>query len=63
MKRGKLLGQLRYMVFGLGNSDYKYYNAVIDHVVDRIGNLGARALIPTGHADDVKGKTEEHFLE
>jgi NADPH-ferrihemoprotein reductase len=51
------------MVFGLGNSNYKYYNAVIDHVVDRIGNLGARALIPTGHADDVKGKTEEHFLE
>jgi NADPH-ferrihemoprotein reductase len=63
LKRGKPLSQLRYMAFGLGNSNYKHYNAVIDHVVDRIENLGAQALIPTGRADDVKGDTEEHFLE
>jgi NADPH-ferrihemoprotein reductase len=63
LKRGKPLSQLRYMAFGLGNSNYKHYNAVIDHVVDRIENLGAQALVPTGHADDVKGETEEHFLE
>jgi NADPH-ferrihemoprotein reductase len=63
LKRGKPLSQLRYMAFGLGNSNYKHYNAVIDHVVDRIEKLGAQALIPTGRADDVKGDTEEHFLE
>lgn len=62
-KRGKPLNQLRYMAFGLGNSNYKHYNAVIDHVVERIELLGAQSLLPTGRADDVKGETEEHFLE
>lgn len=62
-KRGKPLGQLRYMAFGLGNSNYKHYNAVINHVVQRIERLGAQALAPTSQADDVKGETEEHFLE
>jgi len=62
-KRGQPLSQLRYMAFGLGNSNYKHYNAVIDHVVQRIEKLGAKALAPTGRADDVIGETEEHFLE
>jgi len=62
-KRGSALSQLRYMAFGLGNSNYKHYNAVIDHVVERIENLGAQPLAPTGRADDAKGETEEHFLE
>lgn len=61
-KRGKPLSQLRYVAFGLGNSNYKHYNAVIDHVVERVDKLGAQALRPTGHADDVRGETEEHFL-
>lgn len=62
-KRGKPLSKLRYMAFGLGNSNYKHYNAVIDHVVQKIDKLGAQALAPTGRADDVRGETEEHFLE
>jgi NADPH-ferrihemoprotein reductase len=62
-KRGKPLSQLRYIAFGLGNSNYKHYNAVIDHVVDKIDKLGAQAIAPTARADDVKGETEEHFLE
>lgn len=62
-KRGKPLNQLRYMAFGLGNSNYKHYNAVIDFVVEKIDKLGAQALMQTGRADDVKGETEEHFLE
>ena len=62
-KRGLPLSQLRYLAFGLGNSNYKHYNAVIDHVVERIEELGAQALAPTGRADDVKGETEEHFLD
>jgi NADPH-ferrihemoprotein reductase len=51
------------MAFGLGNSNYKHYNAVIDHVVRRVDKLGAQALAPTGRADDFRGETEEHFLE
>lgn len=62
-KRGQPLKQLHFLAFGLGNSNYKHYNAVIDHVVARINDLGAHALLPTGRADDVKGETEEHFLE
>lgn len=62
-KRGKPLSKLRYMAFGLGNSNYKHYNAVIDHVVQEIDKLGAQALAPTGRADDARGETEEHFLE
>ena len=62
-KRGKPLSQLRYMAFGLGNSNYKHYNAVIDHVVEKIDKLGAQALASTGYADDIKGETEEHFLD
>lgn len=62
-KRGKPLKQLKYMAFGLGNSNYKHFNAVIDHVVERIEVLGAQPLLPTGRADDVKSETEEHFLE
>jgi NADPH-ferrihemoprotein reductase len=61
-KRGKPLSQLRYMAFGLGNSNYKHYNAVIDHVVEKVEKLGAQALLATGRADDVRGETEEHFL-
>ncbi|KAM0719132.1 hypothetical protein Q7P37_005037 [Cladosporium fusiforme] len=62
-KRGRLLSQLRYMAFGLGNSNYKHYNAVINHVAEKVEKLGAQPLLPTGYADDVKGETEEHFLE
>lgn len=62
-KRGKPLSHLRYIAFGLGNSNYKHYNAVIDHVVEKIEKLGAQSLLPTGRADDVRGETEEHFLE
>jgi NADPH-ferrihemoprotein reductase len=61
-KRGKPLSQLRYISLGLGNSNYKHYNAVIDHVVERVEKLGAQALYKTGRADDVRGETEEHFL-
>jgi NADPH-ferrihemoprotein reductase len=50
------------MAFGLGNSNYKHYNAVIDHVVEQVEKLGAQALLATGRADDVRGETEEHFL-
>ena len=62
-KRGKRLSKLRYFAFGLGNSNYKHYNAVIDEIVGRAEKLGATAVLPTGHADDATGETEEHFLE
>jgi NADPH-ferrihemoprotein reductase len=55
------LQNLRYMAFGLGNSNYKYYNRVIDVVVDSLNKSGAKILMPIGKADDAQGATEEDF--
>ncbi|OBW67973.1 MAG: Acyl-CoA thioesterase II [Aureobasidium pullulans] len=59
----KPLAELKYMAFGLGNSNYKHYNEIIKVVVDRLDALGAQPLLPTGMADDAQGETEEHYLE
>ncbi|XPT02208.1 NADPH--hemoprotein reductase [Ascochyta lentis] len=52
---------LRYVAFGLGNSNYKYYNRVLDVVADALDNAGASALMPRQKADDANGGTEEDF--
>ena len=52
------LPNLRYMAFGLGNSNYKYYNRVIDVVVEALDNAGAQRLMPVGKADDAQGATD-----
>ncbi|KAF2014874.1 cytochrome P450 reductase 2 [Aaosphaeria arxii CBS 175.79] len=57
----KSLSNLRYLAFGLGNSNYKYYNRVLDVVADALDATGATALIPRGRADDATGGTEEDF--
>ena len=55
------LSNLHYAAFGLGNSNYKYYNNVIKRVVESLEQAGARALLDTGFADDASGDTEENF--
>ncbi|KAF3005880.1 hypothetical protein E8E13_009258 [Curvularia kusanoi] len=59
-KKTRLEG-LRYFAFGLGNSNYKYYNRVLDVVADTLDNAGANALIPRQKADDANDGTEEDF--
>ncbi|KAH8669097.1 hypothetical protein BX600DRAFT_379943 [Xylariales sp. PMI_506] len=56
------LKSLRYAAFGLGNSDYKHYNRVVDVVDQALANAGAHRLLPVARADDAQGKTEEDFL-
>ncbi|KAK9413791.1 putative NADPH--cytochrome P450 reductase [Seiridium unicorne] len=56
------LTSLQYAVFGLGNSDYKYYNRVADVVNQALHTAGAEQLLPIGRADDAHGTTEEDFL-
>ncbi|KAF4539528.1 NADPh-cytochrome p450 reductase [Lasiodiplodia theobromae] len=56
------LKNLRYFAFGLGNSNYKYYNRVIDVVVEQLDKFGARPMLPVGRADDAEGGTEEDFM-
>ncbi|MCJ1433032.1 hypothetical protein MMC27_002391 [Xylographa pallens] len=57
------LTNLRYVAFGLGNRNYKYYNRVVDVVTEALSKAGARALLPPGRADDSIGGTEEDFME
>ncbi|KAI9927380.1 hypothetical protein ASPWEDRAFT_116905 [Aspergillus wentii DTO 134E9] len=56
------LSNLRYAAFGLGNSNYKFYNRVVDVVVEGLEKFGAKALMPVGKANDAEGATEEDFM-
>ena len=56
------LSSLRYAAFGLGNSNYKFYNRVVDVVIERLDKSGAKAFMPVGKANDAKGQTEEEFM-
>lgn len=57
------LSNLRYAAFGLGNSNYKSYNKVIDVIADAFTTFGAHSLLPVGRADDARGSTMEDFFE
>lgn len=56
------LSNLKYAAFGLGNSNYKYYNKVVDVVVAEMNGRGAKLFLPVGKADDAHQSTEEDFL-
>ncbi|KZL71813.1 nadp fad dependent oxidoreductase [Colletotrichum incanum] len=60
--QSKTLTSLRYAAFGLGNSNYRYYNRVVDVVDKSLEDCGASRLAPVGRADDAQGATEEDFL-
>lgn len=60
--REVVLLNLRYAAFGLGNSDYKYFNRVVVAVDELLRTAGAEQLIPIGKADDAKAATQEDFL-
>lgn len=56
------LASLHYGVFGLGNSTYEHYNAVIRKVDEALSRLGATRLGPRGEGDDAPGSMEEDFM-
>ncbi|EAW18411.1 NADPH--cytochrome P450 reductase [Aspergillus fischeri NRRL 181] len=56
------LSNLRYAAFGLGNSNYKFYNRVVDVVVEALDRFGAKSLMPVGKANDAEGTTQEDFM-
>lgn len=57
------LQNLSYATFGLGNSSYAHFNAVVRKVDERLQLCGARRLGPVGEADDGKGTNAEDFIE
>ncbi|KAI9370425.1 hypothetical protein BJX61DRAFT_548950 [Aspergillus egyptiacus] len=61
-KKKKLFSELKYFAFGLGNSNYKYYNRVVDQVVQALDAHGASALLPISRANDATGSTQEDFI-
>ena len=61
-KPKKQFSDLRYFAFGLGNSNYKFYNKVIDRVVEVLDAHGANALLPVSRANDANGTTQEDFI-
>ncbi|KAF9768371.1 hypothetical protein IL306_014340 [Fusarium sp. DS 682] len=56
------LQNVKYVAFGLGNSTYEHYNAMVRRVSKALDQLGARNLASVGEADDAAGTTEEDFL-
>ncbi|KAK7206977.1 NADPH cytochrome P450 oxidoreductase [Myxozyma melibiosi] len=56
------LQSMRYAAFGLGNSTYEHYNAVIHRVDESLTRLGATRLGPVGEGDDARGTAEEDFM-
>ncbi|PNP80374.1 hypothetical protein FNYG_05973 [Fusarium nygamai] len=57
------LQNLSYAAFGLGNSSYAHFNAVVRKVDEKLQLCGARRLGPVGEADDGKGTNAEDFIE
>ncbi|RJE23673.1 hypothetical protein PHISCL_04009 [Aspergillus sclerotialis] len=60
--QGAPLANLQYVAFGLGNTNYKFYNRVVDVVTEALERLGATALMPVGKANDAEGGTAEDFM-
>ncbi|OQU97042.1 SnoaL-like domain-containing protein [Cladophialophora immunda] len=57
------LGALKYAAFGLGNTTYEHYNAVVRRVDKCLEAHGASRLCETGEGDDGGNRTtEEDFL-
>jgi NADPH-ferrihemoprotein reductase len=56
------LASLRYVIFGLGNSNYRQYNYIAKTIDARLRELGATRLGNLGAGDDGNGNTETDFL-
>lgn len=60
-QQGLRLPHLRYLLFGLGNSNYRQYNCVADKIDSLFQGLGAVRLGDAGRGDDANGETENDF--
>lgn len=60
--RSPPLGNLRYIIFGLGNSTYEHYNLMGRNVNRILESLGAQRIGQAGEGDDGSGTLEEAFL-
>lgn len=61
-QQGHKMSNLRYVMFGLGNSNYTHFNKYALDVDIALQDMGATRLGELGLGDDRKGGTEEDFL-
>ncbi|GAA5829377.1 hypothetical protein JCM3766R1_001078 [Sporobolomyces carnicolor] len=59
--KGSTLENLRYVVFGLGNSTYEHFNAVSRDIDNRLTSLGAKRIGERGEGDDDKSMEEDYL--
>lgn len=58
---GNTLENLNYVVFGLGNRTYAYYNEVARKIDKRLTELGAKRIGERGEGDDDKSMEEDYL--
>lgn len=58
---GSTLENLHYVVFGLGNKTYAYYNEVARKIDNRLAELGAKRIGERGEGDDDKSMEEDYL--
>jgi len=56
------MANMKYTVFGLGNSTYELFNAMGKKLNEKLENLGAERIAPYGQGDDGVGTMDEDFL-
>nr|QCY50168.1 putative THF-degrading cytochrome P450 reductase [Scedosporium sp.] len=56
------LGNLNFVAFGLGNTTYEHYNAMVRNINKALEKLGAQRIGMVGEGDDAAGTMEEDFL-
>lgn len=59
----KILKNLRFAAFGLGNRNYAHYNKMVDLLDDSFRLLGAERLIDIGKGDESTASTQRDFTE
>ncbi|GAA6009279.1 hypothetical protein JCM10207_004333 [Rhodosporidiobolus poonsookiae] len=55
------LSNLKYIIFGLGNSTYEHFNAISRILDKRLEELGAHRVGPRGEGDDDKNMEEDYL--
>jgi NADPH-ferrihemoprotein reductase len=58
---GSTLENLHFVVFGLGNKTYTYYNEIARKIDKRLTELGARRIGERGEGDDDKSMEEDYL--
>lgn len=57
------LSRVSFATFGCGNSNYRYFNKVVQDAASGIVQCGGKLLLPVGAGDEATRSTQEDFLE